>query len=47
MNGVFLIRGRIFIEGGVCWGGDGMVELNGYPSHMSYLATVTYQALIV
>ena len=32
---------------GVCWGGDGVVELNGYPSHVSDLATVTYQALIV
>lgn len=30
----------------VCWSGDGLVELNGYPSQVSDLATVIYQALM-
>ena len=35
------------LVGGGCWGGDGVVEENGYPSHVSDVATVLYQALIV
>lgn len=30
----------------VCWGGDRLVELNGYPSQVSDLATAIYQVLI-